>query len=966
MADRVFVSPGVYTSEKDLSFVTRQVGVTTLGLVGETTKGPAFQPVFISNYGEFTTFFGGLNPTKFKDSGYPQYELPYIAKSYLTQSNQLFVSRILGFSGYDAGPAWGIVLDAALDTSTTGYTGTFTYTGSSVQSLITYGVSSGGTLTYSSADPTVQALIDEGQLVSNLSFLATAETGDTATISATFLSTQANNSFSGVSFNLYVTDTNPSPIPTGATAYTGYTSGVTVHYSGTGFTDVEDKLVALLRSRGEYDGQENILFEVTGYTSSDATHVVFGPSPSTAALDPKGDFALTGTALTLGNFSYECSFDKTKRNYIAKVLGRGEKDGRTALFVEELYQNMFEDLVADDKVRGINIISLVDYTTTEGLPFDDYLQEYKPAVTPYVVSELRGTNLLRLFRMWTISDGNSANEEIKLSITNIKPDEKEFDIEVRAFYDTDANKVVLEKFSRLTMNPQSNNYIAKRIGTLDGEYASKSSYILIELDDTTDTSEAFPAGFVGFPVRDYTQTNNTDILTPNILYKQTYGAFENKRRYYLGLSNTVGIDADFFDYKGVPDSSDIDMWTGMTKGFHMDIAATGATIDGVEIVINSSGDTYSPVFLFETGNAQFRTDAGIAAPSPYEKIYARKFTLAPYGGFDGWDIYRDRRTNTDTYAINGVKGGLGLLSETFENRVLSNGDLGITSDYYAYLEGIWSFRNPEAVNINVFATPGIDGFENSNLIEASIEMIEEDRADSWYIMTTPDVDAAGDVLTAEEVADNLEDYYDSSYTSTYFPWVQVNDTENNVYIWLPPTRDVVRNTALTDNIAFPWFAVAGIQRGNVDAIKARKKLTLDERDTLYAARVNPVTTFASEGIKIWGNKTMQVRESALDRVNVRRLLLQARKLISAVSIRLLFEQNDDVVRNQFLTLVNPILDNIRSERGLTDFRVVLVDTPESIDRNELNGKIFLKPTRSLEYISIEFNILNTGASFENV
>ena len=964
MTDRVFVSPGVYTSEKDLSFVTRQVGVTTLGLVGETTKGPAFQPVFISNYDEFTTFFGGLNPTKFKDSGYPQYELPYIAKSYLTQSNQLFVSRILGFSGYDAGPAWGIVLDAALDTSTTGITGTFTYTGFSGNSLITYVVSSAGTVSYIDVnDPVVENLLDNGELTNLTTFLSTATTGTPYNSPVTFTN-PTNNSFSGVSFNLTVTNTNPSPIPSGATAYTGYTSGVTVHYSATGFIDVENKLVALLRSRGEYDGQENILFEVTGYTSSDVTHVVFGPSPSTAALDPKGDFALTGTALTLGDFSYECSFDKTKRNYIAKVLGRGEKDGRTALFVEELYQNMFEDLVADDKVRGINIISLVDYTSTEGLPFDDYKQEYKPAVTPYVVSELRGTNLLRLFRMWTISDGNSANEEIKLSITNIKPDEREFDIEVRAFYDTDANKVVLEKFSRLTMSPQSNNYIAKRIGTLDGEYASKSSYILIELDDTNDTSEAFPAGFVGFPVRDYTQLTNTDVLTPNILYKQTYGAFENKRKYYLGLSNTVGIDADFFDYKGVPDSSDIDMWTGMTKGFHMDVAATGATIDGVEIVINSSGDTYSPVFLFETGCCQFRTDIGIQG-TDYEKIYARKFTLAPYGGFDGWDIYRDRRTNTDTYAINGVKGSLGL-DKTFENRVLSNGDLGITSDYYAYLEGIWTFRNPEAVNINVFATPGIDGFENSNLIEASIEMIEEDRADSWYIMTIPDVDAAGEVLTAEEVADNLEDYYDSSYTSTYFPWIQVNDTENNVYIWLPPTRDVVRNTALTDNIAFPWFAVAGIQRGNVDGIKARKKLTLDERDTLYAARVNPVTTFASEGIKIWGNKTMQVRESALDRVNVRRLLLQARKLISAVSIRLLFEQNDDVVRNQFLTLVNPILDNIRSERGLTDFRVVLVDTPESIDRNELNGKIFLKPTRSLEYISIEFNILNTGASFENV
>jgi phage tail sheath protein FI len=138
------------------------------------------------------------------------------------------------------------------------------------------------------------------------------------------------------------------------------------------------------------------------------------------------------------------------------------------------------------------------------------------------------------------------------------------------------------------------------------------------------------------------------------------------------------------------------------------------------------------------------------------------------------------------------------------------------------------------------------------------------------------------------------------------------------------------------------------------------------RDTLYEGRVNPIATFTTEGIKIWGNKTLQVKESALDRINVRRLLLQARKLISAVSIRLLFEQNDDIVRNQFLSLVNPILDNIRSERGLTDFRVVLDDDPESIDRNELCGRIFIKPTRALEFICIEFNIMNTGASFDDI
>jgi hypothetical protein len=403
----------------------------------------------------------------------------------------------------------------------------------------------------------------------------------------------------------------------------------------------------------------------------------------------------------------------------------------------------------------------------------------------------------------------------------------------------------------------------------------------------------------------------------------------------------------------------------MTNGFHMDVDATGVTIDNVYEVINASGGTYSPVFLFDVGDAEFRTDAGLNG-TPYEKIYARKFTFVPYGGFDGWDIYNTRRTNTDKFLINGVYGAAGLTSGAFSNRTLSNGDLGINSDYYAYLEAIWTFKNPEAVNINVFATPGIDNFDNTNLIEATIDMIEQDRADSLYIMTTPDTDSAGGVLTIDDVVGNLDGMYDSNYSCTYWPWVQINDAENNVFIYVPPTRDVVRNIALTDNIAFPWFAVAGIQRGDVDAIQARKKLTLSDRDALYENRINPIATFTSDGIKIWGNKTLQVKESALNRINVRRLLLQARKLISAVSIRLLFEQNDAVVRNQFLALVNPILDNIRTERGLTDFRVVLSKDPEDIDRNQLTGQIFLKPTRALEFIQVEFVIMNTGASFDNI
>jgi len=254
-------------------------------------------------------------------------------------------------------------------------------------------------------------------------------------------------------------------------------------------------------------------------------------------------------------------------------------------------------------------------------------------------------------------------------------------------------------------------------------------------------------------------------------------------------------------------------------------------------------------------------------------------------------------------------------------------------------------------------------------------MVEQDRADSVYICTTPDYQmftpSLGnfdtDFIYPEEAVDNLEDTgIDSNYTATYYPWILTRDTVNNTQIYLPPTGEVVRNLALTDNIAFPWFASAGYTRGLVNSVKARKKLTQEDRDTLYQGRLNPIATFSDVGTVIWGNKTLQIKESALDRINVRRLLLQARKLISAVAVRLLFEQNDEQVRQEFLDSVNPILDSIRRDRGLIDFRVTVSNTPEDLDSNTLTGKIYLKPTRALEFIDIEFLITPTGASFEDI
>jgi phage tail sheath protein FI len=253
-------------------------------------------------------------------------------------------------------------------------------------------------------------------------------------------------------------------------------------------------------------------------------------------------------------------------------------------------------------------------------------------------------------------------------------------------------------------------------------------------------------------------------------------------------------------------------------------------------------------------------------------------------------------------------------------------------------------------------------------------MVQFSRADSVYIATTPDYpmyqsDSTDPelIIQPQEAVDNLDNTgIDSNYTATYYPWILVRDTVNNTQIYLPPTGEVCRNLALTDNIAFPWFASAGYTRGLVNSVKARVKLTQEGRDILYQGRINPIATFSDVGTVIWGNKTLQVADSALNRLNVRRLLLQARKLISAVAVRLLFEQNDQIVRQQFLDSVNPILDSIRRDRGLYDFRVTVSSSPEDLDRNTLTGRIYLKPTKALEFIEIEFLITPTGASFENI
>ncbi len=944
-SNRVFVSPGVYTSEKDLTFVAQSVGVTTLGLVGETLKGPAFEPILISNFDEFRTYFGGTSPAK-DGAGNPKYELPYVAKSYLQESNQLFVTRVLGLTGYKPGKTFSIkALGGVTLGSLSGSTGNISLvpTSGSITGSTIYAELSGKTSTEgSSITDYLVAATNSGGAYAHNEWFTIGEVPDSATSSLTgteLLSPiGANNNKDW--YNTFFTKTGSTDSTIDGVysylfVYSTGTSAFTVtrfKYNASLNTDYHDMQVCLLRSRGSYV-QNTLVHRVTRNTVS-----VTGAD---LANNPLADFTISVTDIDSDVTTFNCSMDQTSTKYLTKVLGSDvfDKDRiEYPLYVHEAYPNLVVNLFEQGLIRGL---STTVVNTTEG---DNFMTQWDMAGSSTVVSEVRGGKVFELFSFLTISDGDASNYEVKVTIQNIDLDTGEFDVLVRDFNDTDANQVVLEKYSRCTMNPDLPGYIGRKIGTSDGEYELRSKYIMLVIADDAPT-DAIPAGFKGMTTKASiggVRFKTTYYDAGDVLYYEANGTpvttnGDKVKKVTLGLSTDEHFvyDRDMFKFKGT-NASDA------TFGFHLSVNAANITgTDGEKLYKTTAYDL--------EGTSKGKLDG----------IGFRKFTMPVFGGFDGWDIYRNVRSNGDGF----IFGKTTYISGHTTNGGVFNNAVG-NSDYYAFLQGIETFKNPEAVDINIFATPGINWNDHSSLVNQAVDIIENDRADSLYIVNSPNFSGT---TGADEVIGALDDLgFDSNYSATYWPWIQVRDTDNATQLYIPPTGEVLKNIALTDNVSYPWFAVAGYSRGLVNSIKAYKKLTLDERDTLYKNRINPIATFSDTGTIIWGNKTLQVRESALDRINVRRLLLRARKLISAVAVRLLFEQNDEQVRQEFLRLVNPILEAIKKERGLYDFRVTVSNDPEDIDANTLRGKIYIKPTRSLEFIDVEFIITPTGASFENI
>ena len=375
------------------------------------------------------------------------------------------------------------------------------------------------------------------------------------------------------------------------------------------------------------------------------------------------------------------------------------------------------------------------------------------------------------------------------------------------------------------------------------------------------------------------------------------------------------------------------------------------------------------VFYWQSGSRSSATDPSYSASgsNTYKSLLNLgydKFTAPFWGGFDGWDIQKPDPA---------YNGAMTTGTSTELNSYV----------YNTYKQAIDTVADPEQINMNLLAIPGLT-FDA--LTSHAINVCEE-RADALALIDLANVyipsheeyksnkkDRIG--TTPTNAANNLIDRrIDSSYGCTFYPWVQTRDEQTGRLLWIPPTVAMAGTLASSQARSEVWFAPAGFNRGGLSDCAAgipitgiTERLTSKNRDTLYDARINPIASFPSSGIVVFGQKTLQERQSALDRINVRRLVIYLKKQISILSTQVLFEQNVQATWNRFKSLIEPFLANVKVQFGITDYKLILDETtttPDLIDQNILYAKIMIKPARAIEYIAIDFVIASSGASFDD-
>ena len=1040
MAEKI-VSPGVFTRERDLSFLPAGISAIGAAIIGPTVKGPAFEPVIIESFKEFELVFG----PKTLDS-----YVPYTVEGYLKSAGRVTVVRTLGLSGYTPRlVAISTVESSAGNLSSAGGTGDVfaVLHPTQVDADASFGV------LLNDGAPEVAVLhLSESKVTGQTTTSGANNTGSYAdmffTLESPDLAGGANDKFGfyfTASFLGGVPDNFQAGAPSGLTSLTTvYNSPITLvsqSKAADGVNNITGSMAnAIAHAINAVTSSVNSkrLFNariVKSGTLADTTFTYISGTVATPALggnaleitnkftgdvaqstggaatmsftysgaggdttvngsidgdsftlyladDANGDGVTTynptadgftgdtdtGNILT-SNTTYSSSIDTTGTNWIGKVFGSTPKDRNKPVYNYLLFKNYASRSYSADSSLTVTTANSSNNYNTIYAEKDAY-----EARTPFIVSQNLGSyaspKTTRLFKFHTRSHGPSTNYQYKVAISNVKApsavagsDYGTFSIAIRRVdvegtihaqntpyaksSDKDLRPHIVEQWSNLTLDPNSPNFIARVIGdryqkidangkvTVFGDYPNLSRHVWVEVPeevkDQGTSPDLVPFGFealfqpvvtgVGtLPTASFIGHTNNDKQLDDAghFVKKTQMADNvyNKKIHY-GFNY---LDTDNLNYlMPLPFSGAVN---GNNKHFNLSDCVqhpSASLANGATSAITTDGSTIN--------------------------LATKKFIVPFQGGFDGLNPARYIARGTDIVATN----MLGFDLSTAEK----DGSL-------AYKRAINAVSNPDEYDINLMITPGPNHRLHS-VVTTHAKNTCEDRSDALYIM-----DPVGKDTTTISTVTNTVKSLDSNYTATYWPWVKILDTDKNRPVWVPPSTVLAGVISKNDQVAFEWFAPAGLNRGMLtEAIDVPTRLTHAERDDLYEGRVNPIAVY-KEGITVWGQKTLQARPSALDRINVRRLLIAAKKFIASATKFLVFENNTNATRQRFLNIANPYFESVQQRQGLYAYKVIMDatnNTPDVIDRNQMIGEIFLQPAKSAEFIILDFNILPTGAVF---
>lgn len=654
-------------------------------------------------------------------------------------------------------------------------------------------------------------------------------------------------------------------------------------------------------------------------------------------------FVLTvsGSEATEANFS--SSLNPTNDDYITKAFGFSPRGGTDA-YVQSNFKTFQSASFATGESVVVSVITGSDI---------DYTKAYTEASTPWISSQKVGGNTTNLFKFHTLSHGTATNYEFKIGIQDVKAagtvpgsEYGSFTVVVRrldqdkingspfvGIVDSDIRPNLVEQFQGCNLNPDSPNYIVRVIGdkyiTVDangklstnGDYANLSANIRVEVATAVNNGAVDPS-LVPFGFAALQNPYGTAFTLPNPTYiaNQQINSSYNAKKFY-GFDFDLATTDNLAYLAPTPDSSTATAGTAFYLGDYNQEA-------GANFPSSASPNSGS-----------------ISLSDATTSVNSRKFLIPFQGGFDGFKPNRIVSTAGDIIA--GNTQGYDCSSNTATGTI-------------AFRKAINSVSNPDEFDINMLVLPGLIHRLHSSVTTFAKDMCE-DRQDAFFIM---DAGAYSDSISTIV---NTVQPFDSNYVASYHPWVKILNSDKNKPVWVPPSVVLPGVIAFNDSVAAEWFAPAGLNRGGLtNVIEAKSRLTRVERDSLYEGRVNPIATFPGQGVTVFGQKTLQAKPSALDRINVRRLLIAVKKFIASSTRYLVFENNTAATRNRFLSIVNPYLESIQQRQGLYAFRVVMDDTnntPDVIDRNIMVGEIFLQPAKTAEFIVLDFNVLPTGAAF---